>query len=183
MRVTADRQQSIASDGMRTTQPTILHVPSMIATRRCVSAKRPAAKAGRNDQTLSQRTVRRMKPAAQHRDLFTRRWRQEIPPAKETAFHIQLVSILRWALRPDVLMWHVPNGGYRDDREAAKLKAMGVLPGVSDLQFHWIEIDALQRKCRRVLHLELKAGNGRLSDTQATFALAVKLLGDRKSVV
>src|SRR5262245_1138384 len=116
--------------------------------------------------------------AAQHRYLFTRRWRQEIPSAKETAFHIQLVSMLRWCLRPDVLFWHTPNGGYRDDREAAKLKAMGVLPGVSDLQFHWIEIDALQRKCRCLLHLELKANGGRLSDAKATFALAVKLLGD-----
>src|SRR5262247_1592233 len=115
--------------------------------------------------------------AAQHRDLFTRRWRQEIPPAKETAFHIQLVSMLRWCLRPDVLFRHVPNGEHRDRRTAAKLKAMGVLPGSADLEFHWIELDGLNRKIRRCLHLELKVGNRPPSEAQVAFALAVRLLG------
>src|SRR5262245_29772108 len=116
--------------------------------------------------------------ALKQRDLFTRRWRNVHQDQKEAAFHIQLVSMLRWCVRPDVLFWHTPNGGYRDDREAAKLKAMGVMPGVSDLQFHWCELDELRRKHRHCLHLELKAGNRSLSDAQATFALAVKILGD-----
>jgi len=112
------------------------------------------------------------------RDLLTRRWRNVLEPPSEAAFHIQLVSILRWAIRPNVLWWHTPNGGYRNAREAAKLKAMGTLPGVSDLQFHWVEIDKLHRRIRHVLHLELKAKNGLSSEAQASFALAVKLLGD-----
>jgi hypothetical protein len=117
------------------------------------------------------------------KDLFSRRWRNAVVQKhREVSFQIQLFSMLRWCIRPDVLFWHVPNGGYRDDREAAKLKAMGVLPGCADLEFHWVEIDALQRKCRRVLHLELKTDKGRLSDAQASFALAVKLLGDEYHV-
>jgi hypothetical protein len=31
------------------------------------------------------------------------------------------------------LVYHTPNGGYRDPRNAAKLRAMGVKPGVWDL--------------------------------------------------
>ena len=34
---------------------------------------------------------------------------------------------------PDKLFFHVPNGGKRNLLEAAKFKAMGVLPGVSDI--------------------------------------------------
>jgi|SRR5215475_10020537 len=112
------------------------------------------------------------------RDLFTRRWRKIEKRATELSFHIPLVAMLRWALRPDVLFWHTPNGELRDKRAAAKLKAMGVLPGVADLQFHWCEIDADGRRCRRALHLELKAGNRPQSSAQVGFALAVKLLGD-----
>jgi hypothetical protein len=112
------------------------------------------------------------------RNLFTRRWQALRQPQKEATFQIQLVSMLRWCIRPDVIFRHIPNGEHRDPRTAAKLKAMGILPGSPDLEFHWLELDADKRKCRRVLHLELKADKGRLSDTQATFALAVKLLGD-----
>lgn len=115
-----------------------------------------------------------MKP--QQKDLLTKRWRNVVAlPVKEVSFHISLVSLLRFALRPDVLFWHTPNGGLRENkREAAKLKAMGVLPGVADLQFHWLD----HFKRRRVLHLELKARRGELGDRQKEFELAVRLLGD-----
>jgi hypothetical protein len=113
------------------------------------------------------------------RDLFTRRWRMQLQPQKEaTSLHIPLVSMLRWCIRPDVIWRHVPNGEHRDLRTAAKLKAMGTLPGSADLEFHWCEIDALERKQRRVLHLELKVGNRRRTDSQIVFALAMRLLGD-----
>ena len=117
------------------------------------------------------------------RDLFTRRWRKLAEPQKEAAFHIQLVSMLRWCLRPDVLFWHTPNGEMRDVRVAQKLKAMGTLPGISDLQFHWVEIDDTHTtKRRRVLHLELKIGKRPQNDAQIAFALAMKLLGDEYHV-
>jgi hypothetical protein len=113
------------------------------------------------------------------KDLFTRRWRMQVQPQKEvTSLHIPLVSMLRWCIRPDVIFRHVPNGEHRDPRTAAKLKAMGVLPGSADLEFHWSEWDALVGKVRRVLHLELKVGNRKQSGSQAGFALAMRLLGD-----
>ena len=69
-------------------------------------------------------------------------------------------------LRPDVIMRHVPNGEHRDPRTAAKLKAMGVLPGSADLEFHWCIATRTNwphsgrtlfvGKVRRMLHLELK---------------------------
>ena len=75
------------------------------------------------------------------KDLLTRRWRKVVVPQKEVTLHIQLVAMLRWCLRPDVIMRHVPNGEHRDPRTAAKLKAMGVLAGSADLEFHWAEWD------------------------------------------
>jgi hypothetical protein len=125
----------------------------------------------------------KLKPA-QQRDLLTRRWRNVVAQRqKESTFQITLVALLRWALRPDVLMRHTPNGEHRDRRIGAKLRAMGVLAGVADLQFDFAEIDELGRKCRCVLHLELKRFGGRQTAEQAAFQLAVKLLGDEYHVV
>jgi hypothetical protein len=124
-----------------------------------------------------------MTPLTKQRDLFTRRWRIHQPALKEVwSLHIPLVSMLRWCIRPDVIFRHVPNGEHRDPRTAAKLKAMGTLPGSADLEFHWCEIDGLERKHRRVLHLELKVGNRQRTGSQITFALAMRLLGDEYHV-
>ena len=113
------------------------------------------------------------------KDLFTKRWRTVVQPQKEVNdLHIPLVAMLRWCLRPDVLFRHVPNGEHRDPRTAAKLKAMGVLPGSADLEFHWTEKTLMHPKWRRVRHLELKTDRGRMTDSQTEFALAVRLLGD-----
>lgn len=38
---------------------------------------------------------------------------------------------------PDCIAFAVPNGGRRNVREAARLKAMGVLPGVADFILLW----------------------------------------------
>jgi hypothetical protein len=115
------------------------------------------------------------------RDLLTGRW-CNVAAGREkevTSLHIPLVAMLRWCVRPDVIWRHVPNGEHRDKRTAAKLKAMGVLPGSADLEFHWCDWDdERKRKRRRVLHLELKIANRPQSEAQAGFALAMKLLGD-----
>ena len=138
---------------------------------------------------------------AQQKDLLTGRWRKVVAPQRESAFHIQLVSMLRWCLRPDVIMRHVPNGEHRDPRTAAKLKAMGVLAGAADLEFHWCEMplrrvpfqiepsrfppepDRNAPKVRRMLHLELKLPGRKQSEAQAGYALAMKLFGDEYHVV
>jgi hypothetical protein len=94
-------------------------------------------------------------------------------PPKEVTFHIQLVAMLRWCLRPDVIMRHVPNGEHRDPRTAAKLKAMGTLAGSADLEFHWCDGGG-----RRLLHLELKVAKRPPSHAQVVFAMRVRELGD-----
>lgn len=108
------------------------------------------------------------------RDLFTRRWRQAVRPvAKEIELHIQLVSMLRWCIRPDVFWRHVPNGEHRDPRTAAKLKAMGVMPGSADLEFFWRDAE----KNFRALFLELKRPGGKLTTEQAAFGLMMRIFG------
>lgn len=86
-------------------------------------------------------------------------------PIKDPEFREQarLVAALRrcWlSLSEDSrpIVFAVPNGGKRDAREGANLKAQGVLAGVPDLGI-------LLPGARTVL-LEMKADNGRLSNTQ-----------------
>ena len=59
----------------------------------------------------------------------------------------------------EVIWWHTPNGEKRDKRTGAKLKAMGVKPGIPDLLFF---------HCARLFFIELKKtdGKGRLSKAQ-----------------
>jgi len=115
------------------------------------------------------------------RDLFTRRWRQPASRTnKEVQFQIQLVHMLKWCKRDDVIMFHIPNGEERDKRVAAKLKAMGVLCGVSDLVFLWKEIDESEgetRKYLRALFLELKLPGKTATDAQIAFGLAARVTG------
>lgn len=53
---------------------------------------------------------------------------------------------VQWFKRtyPEVRIFHIPNGGNRNIREAAKFKALGVSPGVPDLFIPawalWIEM-------------------------------------------
>jgi len=70
---------------------------------------------------------------------------------------------------PGVLWWHTANGGRRDRVEAAKLKKMGVLPGVADLLF-------LYRGHFYSLELKIAAG-GRVSEEQLAWRDAVNSNG------
>ena len=115
-----------------------------------------------------------MNTASQQKDLLTGRWRKLAAPQKEaTSLHIPLVAMLRWCLRPDVIFRHYPAGEHRDPRTAAKLKAMGVLPGSADLEFFYR--NAAGTPC--LLFLELKLPGRKCSEAQMGFALAMKLLG------
>jgi hypothetical protein len=109
--------------------------------------------------------------ALQQKDLFTKRWRhvRELDPY-EDQIQEALVAQLQWGkLRAGVVFFHVPNGGKRDKRTAAKLKRMGVLPGVADLIFLWAT-----GMIPRVLFLELKAKGEGLSKEQRLFRDNVK---------
>ena len=97
-----------------------------------------------------------------------------------TSLHIPLVAMLRWCLKPEVIFRHCPNGEHRDPRTAAKLKAMGVLPGSPDLEFfwkhYWEDLEG-SHTCLRVLFLELKLPRGRMSPSQQLFAERVGAVG------
>lgn len=49
--------------------------------------------------------------------------------------HAEQVALVQWfrAEHPNVLMFAIPNGGWRSKATAAKLKLEGVVPGVPDL--------------------------------------------------
>jgi hypothetical protein len=69
-------------------------------------------------------------------------------------------SIVEWVrtVAPGVLIFHIPNGGYRSKAEAARLKWTGVLAGVPDL--------AIIAPGGRAFFLEVKTATGRLSEVQ-----------------
>ena len=62
----------------------------------------------------------------------------------------------------------MPNGGYRTKSEAMKMKATGLVAGVSDL---------IIVQPNRVIFLELKDTNGRQSNEQKSFQEKVTALG------
>jgi hypothetical protein len=66
---------------------------------------------------------------AHKRDLFGRAKRDNNSEAREQA---AMVEYVRW-VKPEILIFHVANGGLRSKTEAARLKWMGVLAGVPDL--------------------------------------------------
>lgn len=84
--------------------------------------------------------------------------------AKHVEYLIQstLVSMLNHYYS-DVLFFAIPNGGKREKREAARLKAMGVLAGVHDLFIS--EVTPIYSG----LYLEMKTPTGVLSVPQKRF--------------
>lgn len=74
----------------------------------------------------------------------------------ETELQKAVINFIRLAL-PGCVCFHVPNGGARSKREAAILKAMGILPGIPDV---WVIYGG------QVLTIELKAGKGKTTEAQ-----------------
>ena len=87
----------------------------------------------------------------------------------EDRLQVSVVQWLKLALPADALFYAVPNGGSRNPIEGAKLKAMGTLPGVSDLN---IECNG------RTYHIELKTASGRQSPAQKAFESSVHKAGN-----
>lgn len=65
------------------------------------------------------------------------------------------------------LLFHVPNGGWRDKRSAAIFKAMGVRAGIPDL------ILAYPRPGFHILGIELKAGSSESANQQLMRGLLI----------
>ena len=80
-------------------------------------------------------------------------------------------AVIQWARMtagcwPELkLLHHIPNGGSRNKREAAKLKRMGVLAGVPDLHL------PVARSGYNGLYIEMKYGDGRLLASQKEFLI------------
>jgi hypothetical protein len=97
--------------------------------------------------------------------LFTKAWKLVRPPTpSEVQVHISVIAHLRLRCRPGVIYFHVPNGEFRDKRDAAKLRAMGVRAGVADLIFIWNENPRV-----RILFLELKTAHRKPTPIQTEF--------------
>ena len=79
----------------------------------------------------------------------------------EDQIQIAVVDHLKKRGDPNSIWWHTPNGGGRSAREGAKFKAMGLLPGVSDLILH--------NSAGEAFALELKRDGGRPTESQMLF--------------
>ena len=89
-----------------------------------------------------------------------------MPP--EQALQVEIVQWMKRTLPPEVVFFHVPNGGGRTKGQGAIMKAMGVIPGVPDLIVSW-------PGC--VAAIELKAGAGRASEAQQAMQARMAAIG------
>ena len=76
---------------------------------------------------------------------------------RETLIHVAILHYLR-AVLPDCVVAHVPNGGQRSAIAGARMKRLGTVPGMPDLM--------VLLPAGKVLFFEVKAPNGRPSETQ-----------------
>ena len=87
-------------------------------------------------------------------------------------------TVIQWVRicsgkRPELkLLHHIPNGGRRNAKEAAKLKRMGVLSGVADLHL------PVARGNYHSLYIEMKYEEGRLLESQKDFLKAAAAEGN-----
>lgn len=95
----------------------------------------------------------------------------------EDNLQIACMSYMR-LVYPDVLAFHVPNGGNRSAREGARLKKMGVVAGVPD-----ILILATGSDYHKGLAIELKVGSNSSSPDQKAMQLKFEIAGWRVEVV
>ena len=96
--------------------------------------------------------------------------RRESPEAAE---QIVVVRMVRLSLIAPAQCWWVPNGQNLSKAAAGKSKAMGLLPGVSDLHFAWRDAGY------GVIEMKRPDGTGSLSDDQKTYRNAMQAMGHR----
>ena len=83
--------------------------------------------------------------------------------SSEDKLQVACVGFLE-TFHPELLFFHVPNGGYRNAREGAKFKRMGVRPGVSDIIILSETRNGYPGAC-----IELKTCSGKLQKSQKEF--------------
>jgi len=84
----------------------------------------------------------------------------------ENKLQIEVIKYLNLvATKYDIMFWHIPNGGYRNPREAANFKRMGVLPGIPDIQI--ISYPPTSLPCNYyTFFIELKVGKNKTTQIQ-----------------
>lgn len=95
--------------------------------------------------------------------------------AKELQIHCAVADLLRVAAHPATIWFHPANGEERSASVGAKLKRMGVLPGVADF--------ALTLPDGRSAFLEIKTADGVQSLHQIAFEARCRELGVSYAVV
>ncbi|MBV8107960.1 MAG: VRR-NUC domain-containing protein [Hyphomicrobiales bacterium] len=87
------------------------------------------------------------------------------------------VSIVEWirVVAPDVLVFHVPNGGLRSKAEAARMRWTGVVAGIPDL--------IVVAPGGRAFFLEVKALGASLSEAQRAIHECLVALGTPPVIV
>ena len=91
--------------------------------------------------------------------------------ASEQAALFRWVAFIRVTLPETNLLYHIPNGGKRDRREAAKLKQQGVRAGVPDLCL------PVARSGYHGLYIELKVEKNKPTELQLEWLAALKQQG------
>lgn len=87
---------------------------------------------------------------------------------EESQIQRALLSYIAYSA-PEVFVFHVPNGGKRNPKEAANLKKDGVKAGVADL--------CIMYPNGKTLFLELKSAKGSQKQSQKDFEVKCKVLG------
>lgn len=107
---------------------------------------------------------------------------------KHTESDLQKACVKYFRLKyPKSLIFAVPNGGFRNVKEAARMKSEGVLPGVSDLVIMWER--GLCRAWMRaswiseIWFIELKSPKGKQTENQKEFEKFCEANGYYYSVV
>jgi hypothetical protein len=108
------------------------------------------------------------------RDLFGVKLKPPRDKNAEARRQAAIVEFVRW-VAPQIVIWHVPNGGYRTKAEAGRLKWIGVLKGVLDLTLMLPE--------GRTAYWETKTPRTYLSDDQKDFIAKAEALGHTCALV
>ena len=90
-----------------------------------------------------------------------------------------LFNWVEWAVKqyPELkLLYHIPNGGSRNPKEAANLKRQGVKPGVPDLHL------PVARSGYHGLYIEMKYGDNKPTDKQKQWLKDLKEQGYKTAV-
>lgn len=96
---------------------------------------------------------------------------------KESSLQSAIIKIAFNLPILDEYLFHIPNGGYRNLREAKKLKLMGVKKGVSDLFL------AYPNLIYHGMWQELKTEKGKLSEEQEEWIFRMRQVGFACEVV